>query len=130
MLHMLKSTSKISLINRELLQCTQRFLPRQKGVKSLAQGQTKCPTQSFHSLQVYFRKIAFEREISPKYSGGFGHKKHECLKPPDHYSDISATSAIFRKYLKRKGSAKPISQLSFKYFVNLRLISKLFSKER
>ena len=39
-----------------------------------------------------------------------------------YFDDISLTKAIFRKILKEKCLSKSNPQLSFKYFVNLKLV--------
>ena len=45
-----------------------------------------------------------------------------------YFKDISVTKASFGKYLKKKRESESTQQLSIKYFANLCLTSKLFSK--
>ena len=46
---------------------------------------------------------------------------------PDSFGEISKIKAIVRKYLKKKCWSKVNEELSFKYYLDLQLITKLFS---
>ena len=73
----------------------------------------------------FFPKILFSKRFYHNGPAEFGLKQP---KLPDNFGDISLTNAIFRKYLRENCSSLLYLQLSFKYFVNLCFIPKLFSK--
>ena len=49
-------------------------------------------------------------------------------KRPDYFVDIFLAKAFYQKYLKEKCLSEYYQQLSFKYFVRIGFISKLFSE--